>query len=78
MPAVNVEFHFHEWLDFLHVHVYCHELQGDDFIFPSVNSKGLVQPGLPISHDTIQKWLDEFVAAASIKIGNGQLTTHCF
>ncbi|KAF8587222.1 hypothetical protein K439DRAFT_1338913, partial [Ramaria rubella] len=78
MPAIDMEFHFQEWLDFLHVHVYGRALQGDDFIFPSVNLKGLVQPGSPISHDTIQKWLDEFVAAAGVKIGYGQLTTHCF
>ncbi|KAF8496366.1 hypothetical protein BU17DRAFT_72462, partial [Hysterangium stoloniferum] len=35
-------------------------------------------PGTPISHDTIQKWLDEFVEGANIELGTTKLTTHCF
>ncbi|KAF8532258.1 hypothetical protein JB92DRAFT_2689090, partial [Gautieria morchelliformis] len=53
-------------------------LEDGDYIFPSVNTKGLTQPGTAISHDTIQKWLDEFVTGAGIKLGCARLTTHCF
>ncbi|KAF8499393.1 hypothetical protein BU17DRAFT_15635, partial [Hysterangium stoloniferum] len=31
-----------------------------------------------ISHDTIQKWLDEFVEGANIELGIMKLMTHCF
>ncbi|KAF8583867.1 hypothetical protein K439DRAFT_1347615, partial [Ramaria rubella] len=78
MPSVDMEFHFREWLTFLRAFVYCRDLQGNDFIFPSVNPKGLIQPGTPISHDTIQKWIDEFVIGAGITLRLGRLTTHCF
>ncbi|KAF8578165.1 hypothetical protein K439DRAFT_1621520 [Ramaria rubella] len=78
MPSVDMEFHFREWLTFLRAFVYCRDLQADDFIFPSVNPKGLIQPRTPISHDTIQKWIDEFVIGAGINLRLGRLTTHCF
>ena len=60
MPSVDMEFHLREWLDFLRLFVYDDQLQADDYIFPSVTTRGVIQPGTPISHDTIQKWLDEF------------------
>lgn len=77
MPSVDMEFHLREWLVFLRAFVYGRDLEDNDYIFPSVNTKGLTQPGAAISHATIQKWLDEFVAGACIKLGNGRLTTHC-
>ena len=78
MPSVDMEFHLREWLKFLCIFVYGCQLQANDYIFPSVTPRGVIQPGAPISHDTIQKWLDEFIQGAGIKLGNGQLTTHCF
>ncbi|KAF8592785.1 hypothetical protein K439DRAFT_1505031 [Ramaria rubella] len=78
MPSVDMEFHFRKWLTFLRAFVYCRDLQADDFIFPLVNPKGLIQPRTPISHDTIQKWIDEFVIGAGINLWLGRLTTHCF
>ncbi|KAF8574051.1 hypothetical protein K439DRAFT_1373582, partial [Ramaria rubella] len=55
-----------------------HELENNDYMFPSVNTRCLAQPGTPISHDTIQKWLNDFVAGVGIKLGKSRLTTHCF
>ena len=78
MPSVDMKFHLQEWLDFLCIFVYNGQLQADDYIFPSVTTRGVIQPGAPISHDTIQKWLDEFIQGAGIQLGNGWLTTHCF
>ncbi|KAF8508410.1 hypothetical protein JB92DRAFT_3120946 [Gautieria morchelliformis] len=68
MPSVDMEFHLHEWLVFLRAFVYGHDLEDGDYIFPSVNTKGLTQPGMAISHDSIQKWLNEFVTGAGIKL----------
>ncbi|KIJ26009.1 hypothetical protein M422DRAFT_192774, partial [Sphaerobolus stellatus SS14] len=50
----------------------------DDYIFSAIAANGVAKPGSPIPHDTIQKWLDEFVLAAKIKIGKARLTIHCF
>ncbi|KAF8519784.1 hypothetical protein BU17DRAFT_47457 [Hysterangium stoloniferum] len=78
MPSVDMHFHMNTWITFLEAFVYGHELYSNDFIFPSITSTGTVQPGTPISHDTIQKWLDEFVEGAKIELGTTKLTTHCF
>ncbi|KAF8522173.1 hypothetical protein BU17DRAFT_44745, partial [Hysterangium stoloniferum] len=78
MPSVDMHFHINSWIIFLETFVYGHELEPNDFIFPSVTSIGTVQPRTPISHDTIQKWLDEFVEGANIELGTTKLMTHCF
>jgi len=78
MPSVDMEFDLQQWLEFLRILVYGGKIQRDDYVFPSVTTRGLIQPGGHISHDTIQKWLDEFVQGVGIKLGNGWLTTHCF
>ncbi|KAF8522430.1 hypothetical protein BU17DRAFT_44653 [Hysterangium stoloniferum] len=78
MPSVDMHFHMNSWIIFLETFVYGHELEPNDFIFPSVTSTGTVQPGTPISHDTIQKWLDEFVEGANIELCTTKLMTHCF
>ncbi|KAF8589059.1 hypothetical protein K439DRAFT_1333614 [Ramaria rubella] len=72
-----MEFHLCKWLEFLCTFGYRHELANNDYVFSSVNTKCLSQPGTPISHDTVQKWLNEFVAGAGIKLGKSWLTTHC-
>ena len=71
-------FHFCHWLSFLEHFVYYWPLEGDDYIFPAIGSNGLANLGNPIPHDTIQKWLDEFVDACGVNLGHGRLTTHCF
>jgi len=78
MPSVDMEFHLQQWMEFLHTFVYGGKLQGDNYIFPCVTTRGLIQPGAPISHNTIQRWLNEFIQGVGIKLGHGWLTTHCF
>ncbi|KAF8530352.1 hypothetical protein BU17DRAFT_79070 [Hysterangium stoloniferum] len=78
MPSVDMHFHMNIWMNFLKAFVYGRELAPNDFIFLSVTSTGTVQPEMPISHDTIQKWLDEFAEGANIELGTTRLTTHCF
>ncbi|KIJ40842.1 hypothetical protein M422DRAFT_780639 [Sphaerobolus stellatus SS14] len=63
LPGINMYFHFLRWLAFLQQYIYCRGLQSDDYIFPAIGANGIAQPGSPISHDTIQKWLDEFGGA---------------
>ncbi|KAF8510234.1 hypothetical protein BU17DRAFT_70143 [Hysterangium stoloniferum] len=78
MPSVDMHFHMNIWMNFLKAFVYGRELEPNDFIFPSVTSTGTVQPEVPISHDMIQRWLDEFAEGANIELGTTRLTTHCF
>ncbi|KAG1770851.1 hypothetical protein EV702DRAFT_1270992 [Suillus placidus] len=61
-----------KWLEFFH---YGHALGPNDFIFPSMGANGIMQPGQPLSHDTVQKWIDEATTGAGIL---GCFSTHCF
>ena len=47
-----------------------------DSVFPTImTASGKLQPGSQLTHDTIQKWLDESVEVVGI---SDRLTTHCF
>ncbi|KAG2140603.1 hypothetical protein DEU56DRAFT_734911 [Suillus clintonianus] len=61
-----------KWLEHFH---YGHSLQPNDFIFPAMGASGVVQPGQPISHDTVQKWINEATTGAGIL---SNFSTHCF
>ncbi|KAG2339458.1 hypothetical protein BDR05DRAFT_951218 [Suillus weaverae] len=61
-----------KWLEFFH---YGRALGPNDFIFPSMGANGIMQPGQPLSHDTVQKWIDEATTGAGIL---GCFSTHCF
>ncbi|KAI6015804.1 hypothetical protein PISMIDRAFT_95135 [Pisolithus microcarpus 441] len=47
----------------------------DDFLFPAIGANGVLQPGELLSHDTVQKWIDEAVAGSGIP---GTFSTHCY
>ncbi|KAI6006233.1 hypothetical protein F5J12DRAFT_721224 [Pisolithus orientalis] len=48
----------------------------NDFLFlPAISVNGVLQPGEPLSHDMVQKWIDEGVAGAGIP---GTFSTHCY
>ncbi|KAI6002511.1 hypothetical protein EDC04DRAFT_2908510 [Pisolithus marmoratus] len=47
----------------------------DDFLFPAVGANGVLQPGEPLSHDMVQRWIDEAVTGARIP---GSFSTHCY
>ncbi|KAG1802388.1 uncharacterized protein BJ212DRAFT_1285933, partial [Suillus subaureus] len=44
-------------------------------LFPAMSANGVVHPGQPISHDTIQKWINESTTGTGI---HGNFSTHCF
>ncbi|KAF8514460.1 hypothetical protein BU17DRAFT_68392 [Hysterangium stoloniferum] len=77
-PNIDMHFHFLRWLQFSNQFIYHRPLEADDYIFPAIGSNGIARIETPIPHDTIQKWLDEFVEACEINLGRGRLTTHCF
>ncbi|KAG1888119.1 hypothetical protein F4604DRAFT_1674537 [Suillus subluteus] len=52
-----------KWLEFFH---YGRTLHPNDFLFPVMGANSVVHPGQPISHDTVQKWINESTAGAGI------------
>ncbi|KIJ24827.1 hypothetical protein M422DRAFT_194230, partial [Sphaerobolus stellatus SS14] len=63
-PGINMHFHLLRWLEILRHHVYRCALQPADYLFPAIGANGVAKPGSPIPHDTIQKWLNEFILAS--------------
>ncbi|KAI5984977.1 hypothetical protein EDC04DRAFT_2914018 [Pisolithus marmoratus] len=47
----------------------------DNFLFPAIGANGVLQPGEPLSHDMVQKWIDKAVAGAGIP---GTFSMHCY
>ncbi|KAF8524927.1 hypothetical protein BU17DRAFT_42438, partial [Hysterangium stoloniferum] len=78
LPSVDMDQHMCNWISFLESHVYGQILQCEDFLFPSIRSNGIVQPGSPMSHDVVQKWIKEFCTGAGIDVALTHLSTHCF
>ncbi|KAJ7199946.1 hypothetical protein GGX14DRAFT_372010, partial [Mycena pura] len=52
-------------------------LAPNDYIFPAVGANGVVQVGEHVSHDDMQKWIDEFATGAQLPRRNGNFTKHC-
>ena len=77
-PNIDMYSHFLYWLKFLQNYIYHRALGDDDYIFPAIGSNGVAHIGNPVPHNTIQKWLDDFIGACEINVGHGRLTTHCF
>lgn len=46
-----------------------------DFLFPALRTTRVLDAAVPISHDTVQKLLDEALAGAKVK---GKFSMHCF
>ncbi|KIO12167.1 hypothetical protein M404DRAFT_125937 [Pisolithus tinctorius Marx 270] len=61
-----------KWTEIVHLG---RPMVDDDFLFPAVGANGVLQPGEPLSHDTVQKWIDEGVAGAGIP---RTFSTHCY
>ncbi|KIJ48361.1 hypothetical protein M422DRAFT_81339, partial [Sphaerobolus stellatus SS14] len=78
IPSCDMYTHIRVWFTYLATFVYRNNLQPEDFLFPSVSASGILHPGAPISHDTVQKWLNEFVKGSRIQLNGLKLTTHCF
>ncbi|KAI5982451.1 hypothetical protein EDC04DRAFT_2592774 [Pisolithus marmoratus] len=61
-----------KWVEYVHLG---RPMAEDDFLFPAIGANGVLQPGEPLSHDMVQKWIDEAVAGAGIP---GTFSTHCY
>ncbi|KAF5331270.1 hypothetical protein D9611_013091 [Ephemerocybe angulata] len=66
--------HLPRWLGYLSLRL-GRPLVPNDYIFPYIAPNGVVHPNTPVSYDTIQNLLQEFVSGAGL---NKVLTTHCF
>ncbi|KIK32078.1 hypothetical protein CY34DRAFT_760908 [Suillus luteus UH-Slu-Lm8-n1] len=75
MPACDSFFWTLVWIKWLELFHYTRTLQPNDFIFPAMSTNGVMHPGQPISHDAVQKWINESTAGAGIL---GNFSTHCF
>ncbi|KAG1832589.1 hypothetical protein DFJ58DRAFT_671092 [Suillus subalutaceus] len=75
MPACDNFFWTLVWIKWLELFHYARTLQPNDFVFPAMSANGVMHPGQPISHDTVQKWINESTAGAGIL---GNFSTHCF
>jgi hypothetical protein len=75
IPACDSFFWTLVWFKWLELFHYGRALQPQDFVFPTMSANGIVHPGQPISHDTVQKWIHESTASAGIL---GNFSTHCF
>jgi len=50
-------------------------MAGTDFMFPTLATNGVLLPGQPLSHEAVQKLLNEATVGAGI---TGTFSTHCF
>ncbi|KAG1767407.1 hypothetical protein EDD22DRAFT_819284 [Suillus occidentalis] len=77
MPACDSFFWTLVWIKWLEElpGAYARTLQPNDFIFPAMSANGVMHPGQPISHDAVQKWINESTVGAGIL---GNFSTHCF
>ncbi|KAG1858189.1 hypothetical protein F4604DRAFT_1685051 [Suillus subluteus] len=74
-PACDSFFWTMIWIKWHKSFHYGHTLQPNNFLFPAMSANGIVHPGQPIFHDTIQKWINESTTGAGIR---GNFSTHCF
>jgi hypothetical protein len=75
VPACDSFFWTMIWIKWLKSFHYGCTLLPNDFLFPAMSANGVVHPGQPISHDTVQKWINESTIGAGIC---GNFSTHCF
>ncbi|KAL4075628.1 hypothetical protein J3A83DRAFT_4186497 [Scleroderma citrinum] len=59
-----------KWVKYVHLG---HSMAKEDFLFPAVGTNGVLQPGIPFSHDTVQRWIDEAIVGAGISGSSGPL-----
>ncbi|KAF8175145.1 hypothetical protein BJ912DRAFT_858015 [Pholiota molesta] len=79
LPACDAFVHLSAWLFFLEHDLYKRPLESEDYIFPAMGANGVVHPREPISHDTVQKYINEFTDKAGIaQSAKGSFSTHCF
>ena len=74
-PEVDMFHHLPRWLDFLEKHLLGRTLEPDDYIFPHISTNGIADTKRSMTHETVQKYLNEFSEGAGMK---ARYTTHCF
>ncbi|KII93126.1 hypothetical protein PLICRDRAFT_70704, partial [Plicaturopsis crispa FD-325 SS-3] len=72
-PAIDMHSHLGRWIQFEEDFLLERKLQDDECIFPQMAVNGVLHMQKEMTHDAIQKCMDEFVAGAGIK---GRFTTH--
>ncbi|KAG2082805.1 uncharacterized protein F5147DRAFT_561475, partial [Suillus discolor] len=75
VPACDSFFWTMIWIKWLESFHYGRTLLPNDFLFPAMSANSVMHPGQPISHDTVQKWINESTTGAGI---HGNFLTHCF
>ena len=63
------------WIKWLKIFHYERELEPDNCVFPAMGANSVMQPRELLSHDTVQKWIDEVTSGTAIW---GSFSTHCF
>ena len=72
----NTYFWLQLWIKWLEVVHLGRLIEPIDSVLPAImTASGKLQPGSQLTHDTIQKWLNESAEAVGI---SDRLTTHCF
>ncbi|KIO07402.1 hypothetical protein M404DRAFT_23906 [Pisolithus tinctorius Marx 270] len=61
-----------KWVELVHLGW---PMTEEDFLFPVIGTNGVLQPGELLSHDMIQKWINEAVVGSGIP---GTFTMHCY
>ncbi|KIN96065.1 hypothetical protein M404DRAFT_33633 [Pisolithus tinctorius Marx 270] len=51
------------WVELVHLD---RPMADEDFLFPAIGVNSVLQPGEPLSHDMVQKWINEAVAGSGI------------
>lgn len=78
LPACNAYQALNQWVEHLEQD-HGRKLEPDDYLFPAMGANGIINPGEPISHDMVQKYIHEFTFGAGIAQGTVcAFSTHCF
>ncbi|PCH33911.1 hypothetical protein WOLCODRAFT_160449 [Wolfiporia cocos MD-104 SS10] len=72
---IDMYTHLRRWIQFLETVLLRRPLRPEEFIFPAISVNSTVQTHKCTNHETIQKYLDEFAAAAGV---GKEYSMHCF
>ncbi|KIK73848.1 hypothetical protein PAXRUDRAFT_20439 [Paxillus rubicundulus Ve08.2h10] len=79
LPSCDCFYWLLLWISFVELVHYHRPLDPDDYVIPAMGAAGIMQPHEPLSHDTVQSWIDEAVSGTKIAVLNGgKFTTHTY
>ncbi|KIO04655.1 hypothetical protein M404DRAFT_142566 [Pisolithus tinctorius Marx 270] len=73
--ACDTLLHLVSWMKWVKLVHLSQLMTEEDFLFPTIGINGMLQLGEPLSHDTIQKWINEAVVGSGIP---RTFTMHCY